>query len=47
MQTDIALGDRHHRAAFNLLPDLPEELIDQRGQIGTAKPFSTNADHRR
>ena len=29
------------------VPDLPEELIDQRGQIGTAKPFSANADHRR
>ena len=47
MHPDVALGDRYHRPAFRLVSNLIEDLMDQRGDVATAKPFSSDADHRR
>jgi len=47
MHADVAFSDRYHRPAFQLVSHLIEDLMEQCGDVGTAKTFSSDADHRR
>ena len=47
MKANGAIGDRHHRTALDLVSKLFEDLADQCGDVGTAKAFAPDADHRR
>ena len=46
MQAYRPFGDRDHGTVLNLLSELVGDLADQIGNIGSAKAFSADADHR-
>jgi hypothetical protein len=47
MQADGTFSYRYHRAAFDLVSDLCQDLADQCGNVTTAEAFAPDADHRR
>ena len=47
MQAHRSLSDCHHRTPLDRVCELPEDLTDQCGNVGTAQAFAPDADHRR